>query len=211
MKKLLVLMFVCLCAQSFCMYGDAVQGGNTPFVRQENFYARINQCLARLPNDDQGGQVSQLRQDLLDVASALQAALEFDRNYRGSLGERNYRHYNIDLSSIIPSTLINDDNADRGEIIRYIVGGVHQVASGNIDRADMPGDAHQAALVSLYCVCYSEMCDIGEEFMSLVEDIPPGDLDVICIYARHLREGVDFASSVIIGLGTDMLDPVQLQ
>ena len=211
MKKLFMLMLVGICSQSFCMDREAGRGVNTPTISRESLYARINQFLAHFPDDDQGEQISHLRQDLIDMVSAYQDTLEFDRNHLGSLGERNYHISSATLNGVMEGDAVGNmsiTNEERLDRDRIELSQIMLVMMDNDIAAMLPAE-RQSIYSRSYCLLYRRLCDM---FMMFTENTQDGEVDDTQGRAVHrISELVRQMSDMVIRIGGYVQDQVQQQ
>ncbi len=217
MKKLFVLIFVGLCAQSFCMYRGSVHhnGGNTVNMNRERTEVVANQILAYFAQNDQDEPVANPRQALAGVMPVFQAAVEFDINRVGGRGWSNYRNSaDLDrlLGDIFGAQLVNAPLADEGETIADVIRSSraldNHIAAINASIADMVVPKQRTA----YLFFYSNMCNMFKVLNRLVKNTQDGEVDNIQGRAVH-RTSVMLRqmSDMVIRIGRYVQDPVQQQ
>ena len=210
MKKLFVLMFVCLCFQSFCMNRDAGQrnGGNTMGISRERAEVVANQFLAHFAHEDQDEPVVDPRQALDSVMPEFQAALEFDLDHVGGRGWGHYRNFGgfgmvVEQFNNVPHI---DEGATIADAIRSSRALDNSIEEVNASIADMLVEEQRLA----YLFFYSNMCDIFKVLNRLVENTQDGEVDNtqgravhrICVLLRQI-------SDMVIRVGRYVQDPVQ--
>ena len=222
MKKLFVLVFVGLCAQSFCMDRGSVHhnGGNTVNMNRERTEVVANQILAYFAQNDQDEPVVDPRQALDSVMPAFRAALEFDLNHVGGRGWSNYRN-SADLDRLLGAILldgvlggqfVNAPLIDEGETIADVIrssrGLDNHIAAINARIADMVVLEQRTA----YLFFYSNMCNTFKVLNKLVENTQDGEVDNIQGRAVHrISELVRQMSDMVIRIGGYVQDQVQQQ
>ena len=222
MKKLFVLIFVGMCAQSFCMNRDAGQrnGGNTVSMNRERTEVVANRVLAYFAQNDQDEPVVDPRQALDSVMPAFRAAVEFDLNRVGGRGWDNYRN-SADLDRLLGAILldgvlggqfVNAPLIDEGDTIADVIRSSraldNHIAAINASIADMVVPKQRTA----YLFFYSNMCNMFKVLNRLVKNTQDGEVDDTQGRAVHrisvmLRQ----MSDMVIRIGRYVQDPVQQQ
>ena len=217
MKKLFALIFVGLCAQSFCMNRDAGQrnGGNTVNMNRERTEVVANRVLAYFAQNDQDEPVVDPRQAFDSVMPEFQAALEFDLNHVGGRGWGHYRNSaNSEglLSGVLDGKFVNALFIDEGESIIDLIRSSraldNHIAAINASIADMVVPKQRTA----YLFFYSNMCNMFKVLNRLVKNTQDGEVDNIQGRAVH-RTSVMLRqmSDMVIRIGRYVQDPVQQQ